>query len=118
MPGRAALAVFFILALGAAAYAGPPEIKRECSLCHVTHSMQGGFGLKEPLPALCLGCHPDRNGAGEHRIDVPLSAGQEAPGPLLEGMVSCTTCHDPHGGEYVKMLRAPAKTLCAGCHGY
>jgi predicted CXXCH cytochrome family protein len=35
--------------------------------------------------------------------------------PVQHG--SCTTCHDPHGSDFPKVLRAdPAKALCQICH--
>ncbi|MFQ5719615.1 MAG: cytochrome c3 family protein [Acidobacteriota bacterium] len=36
----------------------------------------------------------------------------------LEGGLTCTTCHDPHGGGEAHQLRAPASaaTLCTPCH--
>jgi len=35
-----------------------------------------------------------------------------------EGKLTCTTCHDPHGGPYRSQLRVPPRdpALCAGCH--
>jgi predicted CXXCH cytochrome family protein len=29
----------------------------------------------------------------------------------------CGTCHDPHGGEREKLLRAQGNVLCLECHG-
>jgi predicted CXXCH cytochrome family protein len=29
----------------------------------------------------------------------------------------CATCHEPHGGERAKLLRAQGNALCLECHG-
>jgi predicted CXXCH cytochrome family protein len=31
--------------------------------------------------------------------------------------VTCFSCHDPHGGENVAMVRKPGNALCLDCHG-
>ena len=94
-----------------------PEIKRDCSTCHVPHGSGGMLALKEPVTLLCIGCHPDRKGSAEHKVDsVPsmLIAGL----PLIEGKLACITCHDPHANTNGKMLRMSPEKLCLACHKY
>jgi predicted CXXCH cytochrome family protein len=31
--------------------------------------------------------------------------------------VTCFSCHDPHGGDNVAMVRKPGNALCLDCHG-
>ena len=94
-----------------------PEIKKDCAICHVPHSSGGMLALKEPVTQLCIGCHPDRKGSVEHKVDVvpPMPV----PGlPLTEGRVTCITCHDPHTNNNGKMLRISSEKLCLACHKY
>jgi predicted CXXCH cytochrome family protein len=48
--------------------------------------------------------------------DVKLYADPAGPAPYNHG-IECTSCHDPHGTENVKFLRASmAQGLCFRCH--
>jgi predicted CXXCH cytochrome family protein len=94
-----------------------PKIKRDCSTCHASHGSGGMLALKEPVTQLCIGCHPDRKGSAEHKVDVVPS--MRVTGlPLAEGKVSCITCHDPHSNIHGKMLRLSPDKLCLACHKY
>ena len=94
-----------------------PEIKRNCSTCHVAHSFGGMLALKEPVTQLCIGCHPDRKGSAEHKVDV-IPSMPILGLPLTEGKVTCVTCHDPHSNIHGKMLRLSPDKLCLECHKY
>lgn len=99
----------------AASQGAMPEIKKNCSTCHVPHGSGGMLALKEPVTQLCIGCHPDRKGSAEHKVDVVPS--MPVPGlPLTEGKVSCITCHNPHSNIISKMLRLSLDKLCLACH--
>jgi len=94
-----------------------PEIKKDCSTCHVSHGSGGMLALKEPVTQLCIGCHPDRKGSAEHKVAVVPSV--QVPGlPLIEGKVTCVTCHDPHSNANGAMLRIGPEKLCLACHKY
>jgi DmsE family decaheme c-type cytochrome len=59
--------------------------------------------LKEPsLNDSCFTCHAEKRGPflWEHA-------------PVTE---SCATCHDPHGSNHERMLKAPKPRLCQQCH--
>lgn len=92
-----------------------PEIKKQCDLCHRSHAMGGAILLNKPLSDLCLDCHPDRKAPGDHIVDVVPS--MDVGGlPLLEGKMTCVTCHDPHEDPFGRMLRADPDKLCRYCH--
>jgi predicted CXXCH cytochrome family protein len=119
---KAAFLLCFLLVCGVAEAAYPvPEIKKDCSICHISH-MMAEAGLRKPLSALCLDCHPEKGGEkSDHVIGITprpdMMPGAEAKGLVLsEGRITCATCHDPHGSGYVKMLRAGPKELCQACH--
>ena len=67
--------------------------------CHDCHS-----------PAELGTSHPVRlYGRGEVQIPADL--------PTVDGMLTCVTCHDPHGSEGKMLVRTVIKTkLCVTCH--
>jgi predicted CXXCH cytochrome family protein len=101
-----------------AAFPKVPDIKKDCSICHLVHKGGRGALLIRPLPDLCTGCHPDRTGAGEHLIGVKPANDTPSSLPLdKRGEITCTTCHAPHGeGDFPKMLRKNPDELCIACH--
>lgn len=114
----ASLIVYFYLGSIQAAFPKVPDIKQDCSLCHSIHKAGGGAILIRPLPDLCIGCHPDRTGMGEHPIGIkPAKASSEIQPLDNQGEITCTTCHAPHGeGDHPKMLRKNPDELCIACH--
>ena len=80
-----------------------------CIDCHSAHkpAVQERL-LKVAQPQLCYSCHqnvrPDFNRPTHHRVN--------------EGLVTCTNCHNPHGGFLTRQLRATAAqdTVCFTCH--
>jgi predicted CXXCH cytochrome family protein len=95
-----------------------PEVKKDCGLCHREHGAQKGMVLlNKPVQELCIECHPDRTTPNEHMVDIVPSMRVKKL-PLLNGKMTCITCHDPHKNPYGKMLRAPQRDLCFICHPY
>lgn len=89
----------------------------KCTLCHAHVSpVAGSADLITTLPALCINCHPDRVGKSEHRIGIKPTSSMTASLPLLNGLITCTTCHDPHG-ESAALIRFNNERLCSVCHG-
>ncbi len=73
----------------------------------------------------CLGCHTDKRKALFQRSThlfrtenfVPTRTGQLMNSQPVGMKVTCTSCHDPHGGEGRKMLQASnTNQLCYQCH--
>ncbi|MBS1904166.1 MAG: DmsE family decaheme c-type cytochrome [Bacteroidetes bacterium] len=87
-----------------------------CTSCHDVHPSaqhkhemnNAGMSamLKGKQTDLCLSCHntvnSDFNKPTHHR--------------LKEGIVECSSCHNPHGTTQEHQLRADKKTLCLNCH--
>ena len=92
-----------------------PEIKKDCTLCHLDAGAQKAGGLKKNLSALCLDCHPDRRAPAEHKVDMVPSMKVQGL-PLTDGKMTCTTCHDPHRNLHGKLLRMNPRDLCIVCH--
>ncbi len=126
---RKALIVSVALSLAAVASAGTPpaekrplsfplpEIKKDCSTCHVLQGGKPTPALAKKLPDLCLDCHPDRVAPQEHPVDVAPSS-QPKNLPLADGKMTCVTCHNPHQNPYGSLLRLPETELCFACHPY
>ena len=56
---------------------------------------------------VCLRCHLDK----KMEINLPSHM------PLREGLMTCTDCHNPHGGPYPHHLRAATvNQVCYRCH--
>lgn len=110
---------FGAFALGMCALAlstAAPAAHDRCGVCHIGDAPQPQqAALSAPLPGLCVDCHRERMGKREHVVGVPPSAPVTADLPLLNGLISCTTCHDPHGTG-PGMLRLPTDALCRACH--
>jgi predicted CXXCH cytochrome family protein len=110
--------VLFFLGQVQTAFPDVPDIKKDCSICHVVKKGLAGVLLIRPLPELCTECHPDRTGREEHSIGIKPAGTMTNNLPLdKQGKITCTTCHAPHGeGGFPKMLRKKADEICISCH--
>jgi predicted CXXCH cytochrome family protein len=91
--------------------------KHECSYCHVISPATTPQQLKAPLAELCVGCHADRRGPNEHKVDIVPSMKVVGLPLSREGKITCATCHDPHGtAGHPRLLRARGEELCVKCH--
>jgi DmsE family decaheme c-type cytochrome len=81
-----------------------------CTTCHSVHEPKSVEAqLKKPtITETCVQCHK-REVAKVHRSSHM---------PVREGKLECTTCHNPHGSQNVKMLREgnSINEACATCH--
>jgi DmsE family decaheme c-type cytochrome len=78
-----------------------------CSNCHVSHAARDPVLVKITQPAVCFACHQDQR-AMTHQISTH---------PLDAGKMSCSSCHNPHGGNGPKLLKANTVTeTCFTCH--
>jgi predicted CXXCH cytochrome family protein len=90
-----------------------------CRLCGANNMVSLGDFDKEIInkaPEVCVNCHPERVGKPEHAINVKVISPMTEPLPLLNGKVTCVTCHDPFGTSK-HLLRYDKEILCAACHG-
>lgn len=77
-----------------------------CDSCHTGHSNLPK-NLKKPQTELCFSCHKD----------IRSESNRQSHHPIKEGKVSCSDCHDPHGGFGSKMIKADSiNELCFNCH--
>ncbi|MCM2322657.1 MAG: DmsE family decaheme c-type cytochrome [Oligoflexia bacterium] len=74
-----------------------------CMSCHTLH----GKAAVKPKAEACFTCHKD----------VKHDAQKLSHHPILEGKVSCSDCHNPHGTLNHGMLKAESvNQLCTKCH--
>ncbi len=103
-----------------------------CFACHADKKAQFQLQYHHPVPEgqmTCLDCHEMHN--ADRAVHSPTSlerssdekcfkCHKEMKGPFVfehdamrEG---CTTCHEPHGAVYTKLLVADDNALCLRCH--
>lgn len=81
-----------------------------CSDCHTIHNSPVSKGLSlsadrsDKNSAMCVKCHQDTNAQFKMRSHHPVQ----------EGGMSCTGCHDPHGGGHAALKTKSEQ--CLGCH--
>ena len=80
-----------------------------CSDCHnpMTNFSSHGLTARESVNQTCFSCHKVQRAEFNKRSHMPL----------LEGKLSCTDCHNPHGSTTQPLLKADSvNELCYGCH--
>ncbi len=69
---------------------------------------------------VCYSCHPGIRSVASHPVRIYATGDTRIPDELQtikDGMITCATCHNPHGGEGKKLVREVIKTkLCVTCH--
>ncbi|MBI5118297.1 hypothetical protein HZA56_17615 [Candidatus Poribacteria bacterium] len=100
-----------------------PYREGNCSVCHMPHSGAGDANLTMESARLCALCHPKGHKEFPHPTGVKASSTFEVPPNnklnfTRESEVGCTTCHTPHSGDIVFLLRAGVigGELCYECH--
>lgn len=89
----------------------------------VTDSSPGGHpSLRSPEDLAieaCYQCHPKATLGTSHPVRLYGGRNVRIPDelPTVDGMMTCVTCHDPHGGNSRMLVRTLIKTkLCVTCH--
>ncbi|MDZ5650121.1 DmsE family decaheme c-type cytochrome [Nitrospirillum sp. BR 11828] len=80
-----------------------------CADCHNPMTTFGARGLtaRESINETCFQCHKAQHAEFARRSHMPL----------LEGKLSCTDCHNPHGSTTAPLLKADSvNEVCFTCH--
>jgi predicted CXXCH cytochrome family protein len=104
-----------------------PTAGGKCLECHDAHSKEIESMLKLPPTESCLECHAEVKEqphviSGFSGKGHPLGDGAGTPvaDPLRTGKrFSCASCHDPHRGEFPRLVRADTQqpmAFCQKCH--
>ena len=83
-----------------------------------------GSGLRDAESVgiyACYGCHPPKELGLSHPVGVYPKGDIRIPDDLptaKEGMITCVTCHFPHGSDKQHLTRKKViQELCKACHG-
>jgi len=89
---------------------GPVDDNNSCTNCHSPHSSDNVRMLKLPTTDLCLNCHDKEIPAtlSDARVIPNIKKKLEESTAQHTGMMmgDCTVCHDPHGSQYNRILKA------------
>lgn len=78
-----------------------------CTDCHESHNPDQKVMNRVTQPEVCFGCHQNER-AQVHRFSRH---------PILEGKVTCSDCHNPHGSPGPKLLvKESVNETCYTCH--
>lgn len=78
-----------------------------CSSCHQVHAAHDKARDKQTQTEVCFSCHKEQRA----QISKPSRH------PILEGKVSCSDCHNPHGSAGPKnLVRDNVNDTCYTCH--
>ncbi|MBI4924495.1 MAG: DmsE family decaheme c-type cytochrome [Bdellovibrio sp.] len=75
--------------------------------CASCHRMHGGAASVKPKPETCFACHKD----------VQAQVKKLSHHPIMEGKVSCSDCHNPHGElSHGNLVAGTVNQVCYKCH--
>jgi DmsE family decaheme c-type cytochrome len=78
-----------------------------CTSCHEVHTEKDKVRDKLTQPEVCFTCHKEQRA----QISKPSRH------PILEGKMSCSDCHNPHGSVGPKLMRRDSVVeTCYTCH--
>lgn len=78
-----------------------------CTSCHVAHAQSDPILAKQTQAGVCLTCHKGK------RADMLRPSTH----PIREGLMSCSSCHNPHGSTGPKLLtKETINETCYTCH--
>jgi predicted CXXCH cytochrome family protein len=86
----------------------PVEEDGRCAQCHTPHASPFDFHLRAEPMDVCLGCHNKEVTAYDGKVLTNIAQllkdNPDHHGPIREK--DCAGCHDPHGSDYFRILRA------------
>lgn len=78
-----------------------------CASCHTIHAAPQTAQLEQSNTGICLTCHLEQRAQLNRRSHHPIE----------EGLMNCTSCHNPHGSASVALLSKNSITeTCTTCH--
>ena len=82
----------------------------DCYKCHAIHGNNQVALLRGDGNMVCLGCHPNQ-GQFSHPVGTGVTD------PRNNQIVTCVSCHTPHGSNYKGELKLSGEeALCVQCH--
>ena len=94
-----------------ATWSGSPHERRglACTNCHSVHDFKSAKAQLKAAqePDTCFACHSA----------IRAQSLRTSHHPVREGLMTCTSCHNPHDGTRPKMIKADWNNeLCLQCH--
>lgn len=78
-----------------------------CVSCHDLHTTNDRVASRKTQPFVCFDCHKEQRAQAQRRSHHPI----------IEGLVTCSECHNPHGSPTDKLLVGMTlNDTCYGCH--
>jgi DmsE family decaheme c-type cytochrome len=89
-----------------------------CSDCHTTHGYaRTAKGYGTTLTGLGYSPTWEYQTCGKCHLDIKAQVNRRSHHPIIEGRVTCSSCHQPHGTMDQYMIRAASTNqLCYKCH--
>ena len=126
MRDKCIILCFILIAIaGAYAISRQPHqfLSNECSICHFNEG-KTPMDIKPDVTNACGTCHSEHREIQSHPTDIYPSFPLPKDMPLIEGKLTCITCHYIHPkekGQFIKehnFLRRPVGGIlfCGGCH--
>ncbi len=83
-----------------------------CEKCHAVHGSNQVAMMKGDGNAICSQCH-ESQGEFSHPV------GDKVRDPRNGQMMTCSSCHNPHGTEFKGLMRlSGVRDMCVQCHRY
>jgi len=78
-----------------------------CTSCHTSHAVEDAVRAKATQATVCFSCHAEQRAAN-------LKPSHH---PVIEGLMACSDCHNPHGSPTPHMLKGvTVNDTCYACH--
>ena len=78
-----------------------------CANCHTSHTVKDPVLAKQTQAPICFACHAEQRAANL----------RPSHHPVIEGLMSCSDCHNPHGSAGPNLLKAATvNDTCYSCH--
>jgi DmsE family decaheme c-type cytochrome len=89
-----------------------------CNDCHSAHSgPKKAMGYGTGMAPLGYLPGPEYATCGKCHLDIKASINRRSHHPIVEGRITCSNCHQPHGSMYPSALLEPSvNQLCYKCH--
>lgn len=89
-----------------------------CSDCHTAHGVaRTAKGYGTTLTGLGYSPTWEYQTCGKCHLDVKAQVNRRSHHPIIEGRITCSNCHEPHGSMNPSSIRAPSvNQLCFKCH--
>jgi DmsE family decaheme c-type cytochrome len=89
-----------------------------CNDCHSAHSgPKKAMGYGTGMAPLGYLPGPEYATCGKCHLDIKAQINRRSHHPIVEGRITCSNCHQPHGSMFPSQIKEPSvNQLCYKCH--